>query len=142
MSADFVYVIEAQNGLVKIGASIRPKDRLQQIRLYCPILARLVAMWQAPRGEELRLHAQFDAHRSHKEWFRVEGKVIDFLSEVWGRGVGDIPGWHDLTFHEEDGKARLHAGRSRRAKAMWADPVWRAALAESKSRHRAQDAHA
>jgi hypothetical protein len=124
---DFTYIVEAQNGLVKIGCSCDPRGRLNNIALYSPVLVRLIAMWPATRGEELELHQRFDHLRSHKEWFKVEGPLAALLEWAHGLGVERIPDWSELTFHGADLPiGRLRLARSAAARARWADPEWRA----------------
>ncbi|MFC6790616.1 GIY-YIG nuclease family protein [Methylobacterium komagatae] len=124
--ADFIYIAEARNGLVKIGCSLNPRGRVRQMELFSPVLIRLVSMWLMAPKEELLLHARFDSLRSHREWFRVEGPLVGFLDSVWGKGVDRIPEWSELTFRADDGpRSRLSQFRSVSAKARWADPEWR-----------------
>lgn len=137
---DFTYIAEAQNGRVKIGCSRDPKARIHAALLYSPVPLRLVAMWQAARGEELELHRRFDALREYREWFRVEGQLVAFLESVWGRGVARIPEWSEFTFKAEGSPiSRLRANRSAAAKARWCDPEWRAWALARKAKHREAD---
>lgn len=124
---DHIYLAEAQNGLIKIGRGTNPHARVGVIALASPVLVRLVAYWPAARGEELELHRRFDALRAHKEWFRIEAPLDDFLAEVWGRGVETIAAWDDLTFRADGSPlSRMRAERSAAARARWADPEWKA----------------
>ena len=136
MTGRFIYLVEAQNGLVKIGSSRSPHGRLLTIRLYCPVLVRLIAAWPAEHGAELALHALFREQRSHKEWFRIEGSLASFVAERRGDGVASIPAWSELTYSvDKCGTSRLNAERSKTAKARWADPEWRARWHERRQRH-------
>lgn len=44
----FIYVVEAQNGLIKIGVSASPKSRAQMIHQLSPVPCRLVAIQPRP----------------------------------------------------------------------------------------------
>lgn len=66
----YVYVI-GSDGLphVKIGTSINPQRRLQQLQPHVPV--RLSVLWTIPGDHTLerRIHAHLDAYRTHGEWF-------------------------------------------------------------------------
>lgn len=89
----FVYLIEAQNGLVKIGSSICPTSRLLATRTHSPVLVRLIAMWPGNRADEYELHARFEEYRSHSEWFKIEGEIIKFVDTYRGIGVQSVEDW-------------------------------------------------
>lgn len=115
-----IYVIEAQNDLIKVGMSRSVDARLLAMRLLCPVLVRLVAQWPAKPGMERALHKLMEAQRSHAEWFRVEGAAKVFLDEVRGRGVDGVPEWSALVF--EPGKAEAAQDASRRVKGRYRRP--------------------
>ena len=121
----FVYLVEAQCGLVKIGCAARPADRLATIQLHSPVPSRLLAQWPGKIADEHALHARFSAHRSHNEWFRIDGDLLTFVAEVRGRGIGAVQPWETVSFG--GGADRRRAGLARRSASQrrnWSDPAW------------------
>lgn len=102
----FVYVIEAQNALVKIGVSANPFSRAAAVHLHSPVPTRLVAFWPGTTEDEARLHYAFAAARSHAEWFRIEGRVADFLAVYRGTGVDAVVDWDAVTWVSTKEKRR------------------------------------
>lgn len=94
----FIYLIEAQNGLVKIGIAQNVRDRYQASRVCSPILTRLVAMWPGTRIDEDALHERFRSVREHGEWFALRGEFAAFVKRSRGLGVGSVPTWDELKF--------------------------------------------
>lgn len=120
----YVYVIEAQIGVLKIGVAADPQQRLAAVRLHSPVPTRLIAFWPGTQADETALHSFFIRHQSHSEWFRIEGDVLDFLVEVRGRGVSTIEPWENCVF-SLGGRSRSAAEQSARVRARWADPAYR-----------------
>lgn len=134
----FVYLIESQNGLVKIGCSQWPKQRETMINQHSPVPARLVACWPGRQADERVLHRKFHAHRNHNEWFRIEGELTSFVEASRGLGVDRVATWDELTIagieqRNQDVSARLSA----MSKARWADPAWRERHRVARERGRA-----
>jgi hypothetical protein len=98
MSTPSVYLIEAENGLVKIGFGAEPAQRAASVRLHSPVLTRLIAHWPADRAEGVELHERFESVRQHGEWFRPEGLFAQFVSQRRGLNVAEIADWQDLGF--------------------------------------------
>ena len=123
----YVYIIEANNGLVKIGNSAQPFARAQCINLNSPIPCRLIAVWKGRKKDEMALHSRFDEHRRHNEWFVNEGSLADWVEEVRGEGLAEpIQTWANIIFPNRN-SSRVEAGRKRSAKLKekWADPEYR-----------------
>lgn len=122
----FVYVIEAQIGLIKIGCAASPESRLATVRCHSPVLARLIAKWPGTLCDEHRLHRRFRAQRSHSEWFRIEGALLSFVAEISGRGLEAIEPWSEISFAtREERRASGAEKRQRAMRAMWSDPAFR-----------------
>lgn len=132
-NSSFVYLIEAQIGVLKIGCSARPETRLKTMAVNSPTPLRLVAIWPGVTADERALHAKFADNRFYNEWFRIEGELAEFVANVRGIGVTAIPDWSDSG---PDGSAeRKKAGRrkaSAKLKALWADPSHREFLCRVK----------
>lgn len=95
----FIYVVEAQNGVLKIGSSAVPHERAATINQHSPVPCRLVAMWPGDSGDESALHKQLAPYRSHCEWFRIEGPVAEFLECARGTGLVEIRPWSSPATH-------------------------------------------
>lgn len=136
-NSSFVYLIEAQMGVLKIGCSARPETRLKTMAVNSPTPLRLIAVWPGVTADERALHARFDAHRFYNEWFRIEGDLAGFVESVRGKGVARIPDWSDSgpSGSAERKKAGRHSA-SMKLKALWADPAHREFLADVKARRK------
>ena len=133
----FVYLIQAQIGVIKIGHANDPSQRLATVHTHSPVPVRLIAQWPGKVSEERELHRRFDQHRTHSEWFRLEGDLLDFVSEVQGRGVDRIVEWSEVTRAGFAERQSLRAHRHSIAmKARWADPEWRAERARTQEIYR------
>jgi hypothetical protein len=118
----WLYIIEAQNGLVKLGISGSPELRAETIHQCSPILTRLIAKWHGGREDECALHARFARLRRHREWFERIEELATFVEERRGLNV-EVRPWGSLT--TEDSIERRRASRVRQAAALrvrWADP--------------------
>lgn len=122
----FVYLIQAQNGVVKIGCAQIPEQRLAAVKTHSPVPVRLIAVWPGDFAEERAFHKRFDACRSHLEWFRVEGELLAFIAEKQGVGLDRILGWHEITYLPDAAKKEAGVSRLRvLANERWADPAFR-----------------
>lgn len=73
------------DGLVKLGIADDPKKRLTGIQCMSPAQLVLLATKAGTGKDEAALHLRFSAYRSHGEWFRYEGAVVDEVAtwEPW-----------------------------------------------------------
>lgn len=82
----FVYLMESEIGLYKIGHSVNPATRLNDLRAQSPININLIhAIKYADRyaGENL-WHKRFSAKRVKGEWFRLDPDDIAAFKAVRG----------------------------------------------------------
>lgn len=136
-NSSFVYLIEAQIGVLKIGCSRKPETRLRTMAVNSPTPLRLIATWPGLIADEQALHRRFNGHRFYNEWFRIEGDLAEFVRTVRGKGVVSIPDWADCG--PEASEERKRAGHQRaglKLKALWADPAHREFLAVVKERRK------
>lgn len=121
----FIYLIEAENGRVKIGSSNDPAFRANSIAGASPIPVRLIAQWPGSKGDEFELHKRFSAFRVHREWFRPDGELSTFVYVNRGVGVDAIPLWDEVAISQScpDAKRRKQSEAHKR---NWADPEHRA----------------
>ena len=122
----FVYVAEAENGMVKIGYSNDPVGRVKAICSGSPMRVRLVAFLPAKsRADERMHHRKFAASRAWNEWFRPSGNLSEFLNEISGRGIERVLEWEEIVSTHE-ARAAVSKKHGDRLRALWADPVYRA----------------
>jgi hypothetical protein len=79
-----VYFIRCEaNGLIKIGQGGCAVQRLSSLRTMSPVPIELVGIILCPDGRALEreLHARFQEHRSHGEWFRPAPELTDFIRD-------------------------------------------------------------
>lgn len=81
------YLIEAENGMVKIGEALSPEYRLSVLSLCSPVQLRLAAILYGMREREL--HKEFAEYRRQNEWFVIEGDLADFFDTHFGDGLSE-----------------------------------------------------
>lgn len=140
MNAKQVYLLESSIGTVKIGCSRNPQARADLVSAHSACPVRLVAIIPGDHRAEHEFHVRFAAYRSHSEWFRNEGPVLDFFQQVFGKGLGDVPEWPDVTTTKRD-SAAFRKRLSDAAKQRWADPVFRARLVLYRQNRERIEAH-
>jgi hypothetical protein len=75
----WVYFIGGESGLVKIGWSGRPKERLASLKTASPVRLAILAQVRGPYAMETEYHRRFASHRRHGEWFE---RHPDILTEI------------------------------------------------------------
>lgn len=82
----FVYLMESDIGLYKIGHSVRPKDRLNKLRAQSPINIKLLhTIKYADRfAAELMWHKRFASKRVKGEWFKLDADDVKSFTTVRG----------------------------------------------------------
>ena len=76
---------------VKIGYTRQGTyNRLAALQTGCPAPLKVYGRFPGTYDDERRLHEAFASLRIHGEWFRLEGKLLDFacyIGETGDRGV-------------------------------------------------------
>lgn len=75
----FTYIIRG-GGLMKIGQSADPAQRIFDLQHSSPVELELVSIGRGLNAERL-LHAQFKRHRRHGEWFAPRA-ITKWLKQV------------------------------------------------------------
>lgn len=80
----YVYAVLAENGLVKIGSAVDPKQRVRFLQGQSPVVVKLTLLGFIPGNQamERMIHRHLKGHRAHGEWFRPEGKVLDVVEAI------------------------------------------------------------
>lgn len=88
--AGFVYVIQDEHGLCKIGRARNVKTRLQTLATASSSELTLIAAWpcEDAAAQEAAHHEQWKDHRVRGEWFRLPEAVID----EWKKEALPVPG--------------------------------------------------
>lgn len=76
-----VYFIGA-SGMVKIGVSHRPAERMAGIQSYSPVRLKLLAVVRGGIVMEKYLHRRFRRARSHGEWFHLTPEICEYLDRL------------------------------------------------------------
>lgn len=81
-SVYFIGNLEA--GFVKIGYSDNPSKRLKQLRTGCPFPIDIIHCVETdePRTLEKKIHSIFKSSRCQGEWFKVDEKFENYLSNI------------------------------------------------------------
>lgn len=77
----YVYFARA-GGMMKIGCSRKPVERLVQIAEWIPFQIELVAVLPGAFDMETALHAHFAADWSHLEWFKVTPAMEAMVADI------------------------------------------------------------
>lgn len=125
-----IYVVEAQIGLIKVGGSRFPERRAENISAHSPCRVRLIAKWPGSLLAEQDVHCRLRAHRSHNEWFRMEGDSLDFFNEVFGRGLDRVQAWSEC---DRSAMPERREVLSQRGRERWARPDYRAIMLASQA---------
>lgn len=91
----WIYIIGANVGLedfVKIGFTAGSVEkRMHVLQLGSPVELCIVASFQGTRAQELEMHQTFSEHRSHREWFRFEGPLFEFVRMITELTDEEVP---------------------------------------------------
>lgn len=90
-----VYAVLAENGLVKIGSAMNPKERILYLQGQSPVRVKLELLGSliGSRDLERTIHRRLRQHCSHGEWYRNEGeakRVIDAIVAKDAQGLEDM----------------------------------------------------
>lgn len=77
----YVYFIQAENGLIKVGYSTNPGKRLTYFRRVSPVSLELLGYFLGTQTDEYYLHQRFAMQRDHGEWFRPSPELLQALSD-------------------------------------------------------------
>ena len=66
-------------GLVKIGMSYRPVQRMAALRTMSPVPVEPLLVLRVPEAE---LHKKFALYREHGEWFRCSSEMVAWLAAI------------------------------------------------------------
>lgn len=79
----YVYFIQGvDGGPIKIGITIDPEDRLQELQLGSPVMLCLRAVTKGGLRLERQLHTRFAEVRSHGEWFHPIPELLGYISNL------------------------------------------------------------
>jgi hypothetical protein len=79
----FVYFMRSGD-FIKIGFSADPKSRLHAMLTSNPAGIEIVRIVKGTKKTEREYHERFRAYRHHREWFRLEGGLKDWLGKING----------------------------------------------------------
>lgn len=82
-----VYLIRAENGLIKIGKTIDVEQRFRSLNMSSPVDLELVHVFDTLFGDELEesLHAAYDDKRVKGEWFNLTDSDIAKIVKLYGQ---------------------------------------------------------
>lgn len=77
----FVYILQSDRGLYKIGRTVDPASRAKTFGIQLPFEVEFVLLIKSDdySGLEARLHERFAKKRVNGEWFKLSGKDIEEL---------------------------------------------------------------
>jgi len=81
-SQSYIYIIQAENGLCKIGISTNPKRRLSTLQTGSPVSLKLIFQFEGNYDTEEQLHNMFAHKQQHGEWFRLSNDDLASIAEI------------------------------------------------------------
>lgn len=89
-----VYLVQAENGLFKIGSSRNPMKRLGTLRTGSPIgidLVHIIITWQyTHQSLERALQRRFAHRRAHGEWFALTEEDVVLIEAIKQEPKGSV----------------------------------------------------
>jgi hypothetical protein len=79
----YVYFLRSR-GLIKIGFSTNPKQRIKSIQAGWPHKVYVIKVVQGTRQYEASLHARFAGLHAKGEWFRADAAIESFIESLSG----------------------------------------------------------
>ena len=79
----FVYLLQADNGFIKIGRTINVKNRMRMLSVQLPYKTKILGVIETDDcvGLEEKLHLEYKDKRVNGEWFRL---TKDEIAELMG----------------------------------------------------------
>jgi hypothetical protein len=77
-----VYFVRRQDGLIKIGSSMRPAERVKQLRTGAGEDLELLGHMDGTTAAERQLHTRFAGERKHGEWFEPCDELMGLISSI------------------------------------------------------------
>lgn len=74
--------ISPRDGLIKIGWTVNPTDRLETLQSMSPVILRILATMPGSMRTEQELHQRFGVHRRHGEWFEPADDLVAFIKAL------------------------------------------------------------
>ncbi len=78
-----------QLGPIKIGCSVQPELRLDSLTIWSPVRLELICSVPGGHSDERTLHAMFDKHRVHGEWFGASKELLGLIDHC--AATGELP---------------------------------------------------
>jgi hypothetical protein len=74
------FIADLKAGLVKIGYSINPDNRLQQLQTGYPDKLYIICVEEGEYEKEAKYHNLYNEYKLYsKEWFKLEGRLKEYL---------------------------------------------------------------
>lgn len=80
----YVYLLEAENNIYKIGRSRDLKTRVLTIQMHSPVKVILLHRFQSKNSiiAEETLHKKYAAKRKHGEWFDLNDREVNEIKAI------------------------------------------------------------
>lgn len=85
--SNYIYLMQAANGLIKIGMTYHPQRRLEAINGASPMEVKLLCVFSDSLAEtsERELHAYFADKRVRGEWFALSDADVAWIQQRYQR---------------------------------------------------------
>lgn len=83
-----IYVICCPlNGLIKIGFSKMPTQRLKNLQNMSPVPLVLVKLLTGTQSDEAAIHKRFNKYKHHSEWFFPTDEILQFIESEGSESI-------------------------------------------------------
>jgi hypothetical protein len=82
----FVYFVEDDTGLVKIGFSKTPGTRVAIMATNSGHVLKMLAYFPGNTQKEHSVHERFKEEHHHGEWFKTSGRISSYIQECIAAG--------------------------------------------------------
>lgn len=93
------FILSKKLNLVKIGCTTNVSRRLEGLKTANPDDLEILLILPGYAEEERKLHEEFSRLRCHREWFRYEEPLVEFVKRAQKVSTENLAG-----FHKESGK--------------------------------------
>ena len=76
---DVYFIGNVENAIVKIGKSDCIESRFKQIQPMSPLKLEILKTESSIIKQERDFHKEFSEYRLHGEWFKIDGRLKEFL---------------------------------------------------------------
>ena len=75
----FIYFIQSENDLIKIGWTENIKKRINNLQTNSPFILNMLYFFKGTIEQEGNLHKKFEKYKHHNEWFQTNKEILTYI---------------------------------------------------------------